>query len=174
MKRDLFIAAFGSEDDILGAVRAARQKGYDLHDVYTPYPVHGLEDAMGLKSSRLTYVCFGFAFFGLLAAVLIQFWIGSIDWPLNVGGRPFNSLPAYLPVTFELTVLFGGLGVLLVMFFSTRLFPGKKAQLMHERINDDYFVMVLDAGSPVFDLGAVHDFLSNYNVLETENREAVI
>ncbi len=152
MKKELFFAVFEGEAQLLRAVRLLRENQFTIHDVYTPFAVHGLDEAMGEAKSRLTYVCFFFAFLGLATAVLIQFWIGSIDWPLNVGGKPFNSLPAYLPVTFELTVLFGGLGVAATLLAWLRLYPGKKSDTPpHPRVTDDRFVIALETDHPSFD-----------------------
>ncbi len=123
MSKPLFLGIFENEEDVVQATRATRELGYQIYDVYTPYAVHGLDDAMGIRPSRLTWICLGFASAGFLLATLAQFWIGAIDWPLNVGGRPFNSLPAYLPIMFEMTILVGGVGVTLAMLIRTRLYP---------------------------------------------------
>ncbi|NOY06433.1 MAG: DUF3341 domain-containing protein [Chlorobi bacterium] len=168
MDRPFIIGVFTNEHDILGAVKETRSSGYDIYDVFTPYAVHGLDEAMGLKPSRLTYVCFLFALLGLLTAIITQFWIGSIDWPLNVGGKPFNSLPAYLPVAFELTVLFGGLGVVFVMLLRSRLYPGKKELSFHPRVSDDRFVLVIEVSDAVMDEDVVRPLWENYSVEEVK------
>jgi len=168
MDRSLILGIFKSEDDILKATEATRRSGYSIYDVYTPYAVHGLDSTMGLRSSRLTYVCFLFAVFGLATAIFIQYWIHSIDWPLNVGGKPFNSLPAYLPVTFELTVLFGGLGVVFTMLFRTRLYPGKRAKLVHEKITDNRFVIALEVKDTSLDETTLKKFWEKYKVIEVK------
>lgn len=162
----LYIGIFDDEDKLLEATEAARKAGYTIHDVYTPYAVHGLDEAMGLQQNKLAWVCLGFALFGLLFALWLQFWIGSIDWPLNVGGRPFNSLPAYLPVTFELTVLFGGLGVVFVMLFRNKLFPGKMEKLIHPTVTDNRFVIALEERDAGFDPGEVDELWTRHGVLE--------
>jgi len=168
MDRPFIIGVFTNEHDILGAVKETRASGYNIYDVYTPYAVHGLDEAMGLKPSRLTYVCFLFALLGLLTAIITQFWIGSIDWPLNVGGKPFNSLPAYLPVAFELTVLFGGLGVVFVMLLRTKLYPGKRERSIHPRVTDNRFVLVLEVSDAVTDENVVRPLWENYSVEEVK------
>ena len=166
MDRSLILGIFESEEDILEATKATRQSGYEIYDIYTPYAVHGLDHAMGLRSSRLTYVCFLFAVLGLVSAILMQYWIHSIDWPLNVGGKPFNALPAYLPVTFELTVLLGGLGVVFTMFFRTRLFPGKRARLVHDGVTDHRFVLALEARDATMDEATLKKFWDRFHVIE--------
>lgn len=171
-RRPLFLGIFQDEDDLLQATAATRRAGLSIVDIYTPYAVHGLEKAAGLRPSRLTWVCFGFAFLGFISALWLQFWIGSIDWPLNVGGRPFNSLPAYLPVTFELTVLLGGLGVVFTMLARARLFPGKKPLLVDSRVTDNRFVLALDADRADFDPTQVQMLWQKSNVVETKLFEA--
>lgn len=168
MEKSIILGVFKNEHDILGAVRATRNSGYDIYDVYTPYAVHGLDKAMGLRPSKLTYVCFFFALLGLLTAIVAQYWIGSIDWPLNVGGKPFNSLPAYLPVAFELTVLFGGLGVVFVMFFRTRLYPGKETWSVHPRVTDDRFVLALEVKDAVTNENTMRSLWEKYSVQEVQ------
>ncbi len=173
MDAQLYLGVFNNENDVLHATRASKEAGYAIYDVYAPYAVHGLESAMGLKPSRLTYACLFFALAGLLLGVFAQFWIGSIDWPLNVGGKPFNSLPAYLPVIFELTVLIGGLGVVFSMLFRTKLFPGKKEWLPDTRVTNDHFVIALVQADASFDTGAVHQLWQKYNLLETKSLSEV-
>jgi len=164
--KQFLLGVFGHEDHIIGATRAARAAGYTVHDVYTPYAVHGLDQAMGLKPSRLTWVCMAFACAGLSFGAFLQFWVGSIDWPLNVGGKPFNSLPAYLPVMFELTVLIGGLGVLLTLFFRSRLYPGKVATVPYPGVTNDRFVVALEEQDASFDPDAVTRLWQPYSPLE--------
>lgn len=169
MDAQLYLGIFTNEDDVLNATRASKEAGYTIYDVYTPYAVHGLESAMGLKPSRLTYACLMFALAGLLLGVFAQFWIGAIDWPLNVGGKPFNSLPAYLPVIFELTVLMGGLGVVFTMLFRTKLFPGKKEWVPDIRVTDDHFVVALEQRDASFNIDTVQRLWQEFNVLETKS-----
>lgn len=166
MSKPLVIGIFENEEDVLEATRATRQLGYSIYDVYTPYAVHGLDEAMGLRPSRLTWVCLALACTGFLLATLFQFWIGAIDWPLNVGGRPFNSLPAYLPVMFEMTVLIGGGGVTLAMLIRTRLYPGKPSRTVHEEVTNNRFVLALIRQDSSFDSAAVKSLWERYNAVQ--------
>ncbi len=169
MDTQLFLGIFTNEDDVVNATRATNSAGYTIHDVYTPYAVHGLEKAMGLKPSRLTWACLAFAAAGLLLGVFAQFWIGSIDWPLNVGGKPFNSLPAYLPVIFELTVLIGGLGVVFTMLVRAKLYPGKAVWLPDAGVTNDRFVIALVQKDASFDSGAVRHLWEEFNLIEAKS-----
>ena len=117
------LGTFSNENDVLHAVTEARRSGLDVDDVYTPYAVHGLDRAMGLRPSRLTWVCFLGGFLGVALMLYFEFWTSAQDWPLNVGGKPYNSLPAVIPIAFEATVLFAGMSVVIALFIRCRLWP---------------------------------------------------
>jgi hypothetical protein len=102
-------AVFRHEQELLDAALEARQAGFEVYDVYTPFPVHGMDQAAGLRPSRLTWIALIAGAVGLMFGLGLQVWTSAYDWPLNVGGKPFNSFPLFIPVTFELTVLFSGL-----------------------------------------------------------------
>ena len=93
MSERVFLATFAHEDDLLAAVVAVRQRGLRVIDAFTPYAVHGLDRAMGLKASRLTWVCFTCGMLGALGMLWFEHWSASVDWALDVGGKPWNSLP---------------------------------------------------------------------------------
>ena len=139
------IAVLDTERELLAATRAARERGCEIVDVHTPYPVHGLDKAMGLKPSRLSWVCFGCGAAGTLLAWYFQHWTSAVDWPINVGGKPWDSLPAFVPVIFETCVLFAGLGVVFALLVRCRLWPGRKAELPGPGITNDRFVIVARA-----------------------------
>jgi hypothetical protein len=144
MARPVVVGTFATEEDILGATRAAREHGFGIADAYTPYAVHGLDRAMGLRPSRLPWVCFLCALSGAAFKLWFQFWAMAVSWPMNVGGKPWNSLPAYVPVTFEVMVLLAGLGMVFAMLLRCRLFPGKQAAPLFRGATDDGFVLVLE------------------------------
>jgi mono/diheme cytochrome c family protein len=138
-----FIASFATEEDLLAAVAAYRELGLEVEDAFTPYAVHGLDDAAGMKRSRLGQVC---ALLGLSAAALalwFQHWVSAVDWPLVIGGKPLSSIPAFIPVTFEVGVLAAGIGSLIAFFIVSRLYPGKRPVLDAPGITDDRFVLVV-------------------------------
>jgi hypothetical protein len=107
-----------------------------------------------------------FALLGFSVALSAQFWIAGVDWPVNVGGKPFNSLPAYLPVMFECIILFGGLGVLFTLFVRTKLFPGKKELTIHPDVTDHRFVLAVEQRDVAFDTAAITMLWEQYHVLE--------
>jgi len=104
--------------------------------------------AMGLKRSRLGWVCFlcGAAGAGLM--LLFQYWTSAVAWPINVGGKPFDSLPAFVPITFELAILLGGLGSVAALLWRCRLYPGRRAVLPDVRVVDDHFVLLAQSRDP--------------------------
>lgn len=140
----LFIAAFRDPDDLLQAVKRLRGAGVQVHDTFTPFPVHGMDDALGWKPSRLGYACAGFALLGLITAAVLQYWTSVVDYPLNVGGKPLNSIPAFVPVGFELTVLFAGLGSVATFFALSRMRPRFHIPQLFHGVNDDRFVLLAE------------------------------
>ncbi|HTS79823.1 MAG TPA: DUF3341 domain-containing protein [Myxococcaceae bacterium] len=141
-----FVAYFTREQDVLAATSAIRKAGLPIRDVYTPYAVHGLEAAMGLRRSRLSQVCFFAGLTGLTTMLLFAWWTSAVSWPLNVGGKPFASIPAFIPVTFEFTVLSAALITVAALFGVARLWPGKPAEAIPGATNDR-FALVLEPGA---------------------------
>jgi hypothetical protein len=141
MTRRTIEGVFECEEDLLRAAVFAQQAGWEIVDIYTPYPVHGAFHVMGLAPSRLPRAAFVFGLLGVSVALWFQFWVSASDWPLNVGGRPWNSWPAFVPVAFEMMVLSAGLGVVLTWLIVCRLFPGRTPRLSAPRVTDDAFVL---------------------------------
>jgi len=139
------VCTFDREQDIVGAVAASRERGLTIVDAYTPYPVHGLAAAMGLKPSRLPWLCFWLGIVSGAAMLLFQYWASAISWPTNVGGRPWNSFPAFVPVTFELVVLVAGVGTVIAFLAVAGLRPWRSAEVPAPGVTDDRFALVLIA-----------------------------
>lgn len=155
------IAVFRSEGEILAAAQAAREKmHFKNFDALTPYPVHGLDAAMGLKRSWLPYVTFVAGLTGLASAVALEVWTSAFDWPLNVGGKPFISFPAFVPIMFELTVLFGGLCTVGALFYACKL-PQSNPKILHEGITKDRFVLFVPSTETGYDTQKVREFLNS-------------
>jgi hypothetical protein len=138
------VGYFDDESSLLHATEEARKAGVDIVDAFTPYAVHGLDRVMGLRRSRLTFVCFAAAMMGATFALSLQIYTSSVAWPINVGGKPFVSWPAFIPVAFELTVLFAALISAFAFFGRSKLFPGSQ-QVALPRVTDDRFALVLQA-----------------------------
>jgi hypothetical protein len=171
MPRRILFGSFANEKDILSAVQTVRENGFQIADVYSPYAVHGMDQAMGLRPSRLPWACFAFGLMGATIAFGFQFWSMAWSWPVNVGGKPWNSLPAYVPVAFELTVLLAGLGVVLAFFIRSGLFLGKEATPLFSDVTNNRFVIVLEETGAGFDAGAARRLLLDCNAIRVEERE---
>ena len=173
MSSRVFIATFEDDEDIRLAAIAARREGIEIVDIYAPYAVHGLDAAMGLSPSRLPLVTFGL---GLLGAVFIlgfQYWTSALDWAINVGGRPWNSLPAFVPVTFDIMVLFAGIGTVLTFIFVSGLRPWRSSNVPVARVTDDRFALLLRASTAGPDRARVEEILEPFHVLAVEERHEI-
>ena len=143
MRANILVATFPQVDDLLKAVRKARRELFRVYDVFAPFPIHGLDDAMGIRRTKLPWVTLFAGLTGLATALTLQFYTNVLDWPLDVGGKPDNSLLAFVPISFELTVLFAGLTTVGAFFLRAKLYPGKKVWLVNPGITDDVFAVVL-------------------------------
>ena len=157
-------AVFEGENDLVSAAAAARKSGFEIFDAYTPFPVHGLDRAVGLPPSRLTWIAFLAGALGLVFGLTLQVWTSAYDWPLNVGGKPFNSFPLFIPVAFELTVLFSGLIAIAVLFARNRMWLFSKRRVF-ERVTDDRFVLVLKQSDASFDIEKAVNLFAIHNAI---------
>jgi hypothetical protein len=151
MKKDFILAIFNDEEDLIKGAEKARNKNVDIYDFYTPFPVHGLDELLGIKRSILPYVTFVAGATGLACALALQIWTSAIDWPINVGGKPFNSIPAFIPVSFELTVLFAAHTTVLAFLVINKLYPGRKPVIFHPDQTDHKFVMAVEKDQADFE-----------------------
>ncbi len=171
--KDFVVGLFADEGRLLDAVKRIRKEGLEIHDAYTPYAVHGLDQAMGLRPSHLPFVTFAVRGIAMIFALGFQFWSAGVDWPINVGGKPNDSSLAFLPVTFEVTVLFSALATAAAFFFKTRLFPGNRPVLIHPRVTDDVFVLVLEKKDASFNDVVVRKILSESGATEIQEKTVV-
>ena len=145
--KKFIVANFYDEAVLFPAVKEARKSGYKIHDVYTPFPIHGLDAAMGLRDTSLHSAGFIYGITGTTVAFSFITWAFTTDWPLNIGGKPFFALPAWIPIMFELTVLFAAVGMVLTFCYLCQLAPFVKKDHFNPRSTDDTFVMVLETTS---------------------------
>lgn len=135
---------YGDEDILLKAIKSIRESGVKIHEAFSPYPVHGIDDALGYKRSRLPRAAFMFGALGLTLALTMQFWMMGYDWQMIIGGKNFASLPPFVPVSFELTVLLSALGMVGTFFIASDLKPYKKPKIFDIRITNDKHVIAID------------------------------
>jgi len=138
------VGSFDDEAVLFPAVKKVRRSGYKIYDVYTPFPIHGLDKALGLKDTALDIAGFIYGITGTTTALGFITWIFTSDWPLDIGGKPHFSLPAWIPITFELTVLFASIGMFLTFCYLCQMAPFVKKDHFNLRSTDDLFVMALE------------------------------
>jgi len=169
--REFLVGSFADEAGALDAVERLSARGFRVHDVHTPYPVHGLDEAMGLRPSRLPLVTLLAGLAGLASALLLQFYCAVFDWPLNVGGKPRNSTLAFVPITFELTILFAGLATAGALLLRSRLLPGAPPRVFAPGATEDVFAVVLRKRDATFDAGEARRLLIDSGAYEVRVTE---
>ena len=142
--KNFVVGIFEDEDVLLHAVEHTREKGLKIHEVYSPFPVHGLDEALGYKRSRLPIAAFLFGMTGTSLALLMQFWMLGYDWPMIIGGKNHASLPPFIPVTFEMTVLLAAFGMVGTFFIASDMKPYKWPRQFDLRSTDDKHVVAVD------------------------------
>jgi hypothetical protein len=138
-------ALYDDDDVLLRGVKELREKGMEIQEVYSPFPIHGLDKAMGLKETRIAIAAFLYGALGLTTAIAMTYGMMIVDWPMNIGGKPSFSwaenMPAFVPIMFELTVFFAAHLMVWTFFFRNKIYPGCKAQNPDPRTTDDKFLM---------------------------------
>ena len=158
----LVLAEFANPHDVLHAAEVIRGAGYTRFDVHSPFPIHGIEKAMGLRDSRLGWFVFAFAMVGLLGALMMMLWMGAVDYPLVIGGKPPGAIPPMVPIAFELTILFSAFGTIVGMLHLNRLPRHHHPIFESERfaaVSDDKFFVSVGADDPKFDVDSVRTLL---------------
>ena len=138
------VGSFLEEKVLFPAVKKVRMAGYKIHDVYTPMPIHGLDTAMGLRDTSLHTAGFIYAITGTTTALSGISYALVYDWPLNFGGKPHFALPAWIPICFELTVLFSAVGMVLTFCYLCQMAPFVRKHHFNLRSTDDQFTMVIE------------------------------
>lgn len=148
MNKSYITAYYTDDDDLLKGIRQLKEKGVEIIDVMTPFPVHGLDKAIGLRRSRLSQVAFWGGAVGALVGFFFQAWVFTVAYPLNFGGKPYLSVPSFMPVAFEVSVLFAAFAIVFAYLIYFKLTPGAKPIIHDERSTDDRFLVVVKAGEP--------------------------
>ncbi len=143
------IQAIYTDDDVLmQAVKDTRKAHYHIGEVYTPFPVHGLDKAMGLAPTRLAITSFMYGVVGLAVSIVMMNYIMIEDWPMDIGGKPsfsyIQNMPAFVPIMFELTVFFAAHLMVITFYLRSKLWPFKQAENPDVRTTDDHFLMEID------------------------------
>jgi len=138
------VGVFTEEEPLFEAVKKVRKSGYKLHEVFTPFPIHGLDKAIGLRDTSIHTAGFLYAIFGTTSMLSFMTWCLTTDWPWNIGGKPHFALPAWIPITFEFTVLCATVGMVLTFCYLCQLAPFVKKHTFHIRATDDLFIMAIE------------------------------
>ena len=149
MSNKLVYGIYDDEEVLLTAVKEIRSKDIDIKEVYSPFPIHGLDHALGLKRTRLAVAAFFYGALGCFFAFAMTYYIMIIDWPMNIGGKPsfayYLNMPAFVPILFEMTVFFAAHLMVITYFFRSKLFPGQTASNPDVRTTDDKFLMEIES-----------------------------
>ena len=149
MSNKLVYGIYDDEEVLLTAVKEIRSKDIDIKEVYSPFPIHGLDHALGLKRTRLAIAAFFYGALGCIFAFAMTYYIMIIDWPMNIGGKPsfayYLNMPAFVPILFEMTVFFAAHLMVITYFFRSKLFPGQIASNPDVRTTDDKFLMEIES-----------------------------
>ena len=144
VNKNFIVGVFDDEQAVIDAVRKVRSGGVKIHEVFTPFPVHGLDEVLGYKRSRLPIAAFLFGLTGTALALTMQIWMLGYDWPMIIGGKNHSSLAAFIPVTFELTVLLAALGMVATFILVSDMKPYRWPRQFDVRSTDDKHVMAID------------------------------
>src|SRR6185312_6884681 len=158
------LAEFDTPAELLRAARAAYREGYRKMDAYSPFPIPDLAETIGLRRDSVPLLTLIGGLIGGCGAYILQYWINVIAFPLNVGGRPLHSWPSFIPVTFEMTVLFASFGAFFGMWALNRL-PAVYHPLFNSEkfagASRDRFFLCIETRDPLFELDGTRDFLLN-------------
>ncbi len=149
MESSKVIQAIYTDDDVLmAAVKSVKARKHHIGEVYTPFPVHGLDKAMGLAPTRIAITSFIYGCIGLIVSIVMMKYIMIDDWPMDIGGKPsfsyLENMPAFVPIMFELTVFFAAHLMVITFYLRSNMWPFKEAENPDPRTTDDHFLMELE------------------------------
>ena len=169
--KNVLYGLYDDEEVLMNAVKKAREDHLDILDVYSPFPIHGLDPLLGLSESRLHIAGFVYGAIGTLTAFLFMTWVFTRDWPIIFGGKPYWSVPAFIPITFELTVLFSSVGMVVTFYTICGLGPGVKEKILDNRITDDKFCISFDTtGASTKEVDKLKGFFSSTGASEVNTK----
>jgi hypothetical protein len=165
------LGIFEDEDVLLHAIDNIRGAGVKIYEVFSPYPVHGIDDALGIERSRLPIAAFFYGMCGLAFALWLQIYTLGFDWPMIIGGKPHIALPAFIPVSFELTVFFTCHGMVITFYTISKLYPRFKTPVLDVRSTDDKFVMAIELDENSSQLPKLTQLLRENGASEVNQKE---
>ncbi|WP_034256774.1 DUF3341 domain-containing protein [Adhaeribacter aquaticus] len=165
------LGVYDDEDVLLHAIDKIRAAGTKITTVFSPYPVHGIDDALGIERTKLPIAAFLYGCCGLAFALWMQIYMLGFDWPMIIGGKPHIALPAFIPVSFELTVLFTAHGMVITFFIISGLYPRIKVPVMDVRSTDDKFIMAIEVQEGKTDIKKLDTLLRDNGAIEVNEKE---
>lgn len=165
------LAEFANPKTLCDAAQEVRLAGYTKFDAHTPFPIHGLDKAMGLKPSPLGYIVFCGGLLGLTLVTTMQYWMGKVDYPMNISGKPFFTIESSIPIMFEGTVLlsaFTCIGTMLALAKLPKLYSPLFNVKSFERVTDDKFFISIEAGDAQFNEAQTAAFLKKIGAVNVE------
>ncbi|MBX9853443.1 MAG: DUF3341 domain-containing protein [Cytophagaceae bacterium] len=169
--KKFLLGVYDDEDVLVDAVVKTRQAGVKIHECYTPFPVHGLDTVLGYKPSNLPVVAFLCGMTGTTLALTMIISMLGYDWPMNIGGKPYIAFPAYIPITFEATVLLASLGMVAAFLIVANLKPFGKMFLFDARSTHNKFVMAIDLEKNHLDTNLITKILRDTGATEVNTKE---
>ncbi|MCE3010913.1 MAG: DUF3341 domain-containing protein [Proteobacteria bacterium] len=163
-------AIFLTEEQILEAARKTRERGFTKFEAISPYPIHGMEEAAGIKRSWIPYVTFVMGLVGLSAGLGLTWWTSAVNWPINVGGKPLFSLPAFIPIMFELTILFAALSSVAAMFYACGL-PKVNPPIIDKDLTCHKFAIFIPEDDTGYEESKVQEFFKSLGASEIKKTE---
>lgn len=156
---------FLEEEAAVSAARKVRESGYKKFEAISPYPIHAMEEACGIKRSAIPYVTFVAGFIGLVASVALTYYTAVSDWPINIGGKPLFSLPAFVPIMFELTVLFAALSSVAAFFYFCGM-PSKTIPPIDPDLTCSKFAIYIPENEAGFNYDSAEKLLKDVGAVE--------
>jgi hypothetical protein len=171
VNKNFILGVYSDPDHVVKAAGKIIKSGIKIYEVYSPFPIHGIDDVLGYKRTRLPVVAFLFGAAGTTLALLMQFWMLGIDWPMIIGGKNFASLPPFIPVTFEFTVLLSALGMVGTFMIISDLKPYKKPRIFDIRTTDDKHVIAIDLAVNRMELNKIKSVLKDTEAEEINEKK---
>lgn len=168
--KNFILGIYNDDDVLLQAVNTVRNNGVKIYEVFTPFPVHGLDTALGYKRSRLPIAAFMFGLLGTTLALVMMIGMMGIDWPMIIGGKDYIPFPVFIPITFELTVLLSALGMVAVFMIVSNLKPYGKPRIFDIRSTDDKHVMAIDLAKNKLSLEEITSIIRDSGAAEVNKK----
>ncbi len=173
MNKNTLYGIFDDEETLLSSVKEIRSNNIEIEEVFSPFPIHGLDKALGFKETRMAIMAFIYGCIGLSLGALMIYFIMIVDWPQNIGGKPnwtfYHNMPAFVPILFECTVLFAGHLMSITYLIRCGLFPGNKSDSPDVRTTDDKFLMVINTDG---DTSFIKEILTKTGATEINEKDA--